>query len=197
MYIGPPPTKISINFKIKIAIAVLSFFLDSFLMRKIYIYLRISIERMDLGLIMVPIFLIVLFSYGLMLFDVKMAFNINFYNISLHPFELKKIPKENLNPLQLRRINCIPSYGIGLLMGIFSPFFWGLYYAIRHKDWRIIVYPLWILFSITFFVNIPIDYDKYMDIYLYLNCPAGLIAYLVARKNILSIAIQENKNLIT
>ena len=78
MYIGPPPTKISINFKIKIAIAVLSFFLDSFLMRKIYIYLRISIERMDLGLIMVPIFLIVLFSYGLMLFDVKMAFNNNF-----------------------------------------------------------------------------------------------------------------------
>ena len=73
MYIGPPPTKISINFKIKIAIAVLSFFLDSFLMRKIYIYLRISIERMDLGLIMVPIFLIVLFSYGLMLFDVKIS----------------------------------------------------------------------------------------------------------------------------
>ena len=131
------------------------------------------------------------------MFDVKMAFNINFYNISLHPFELKKIPKENLNPLQLRRINCIPSYGIGLLMGIFSPFFWGFYYAIRHKDWRIIVYPLWILLSITFFVNIPTDYDRYIDIYLYLNCPAGLIAYLVARKNILSIAIKENKNLIT
>ena len=93
MYVGPPPTKISINCKTKIAIAVLSFFLDSFLIHKIYIYLRISIERMDLGLIMVPIFLIVLYSYGFILFNFKMAFNINLYKISLHPFELKKITK--------------------------------------------------------------------------------------------------------
>ena len=189
--------KISNEFKIKIAIAFLSLYLDTFLFHKIYTYLRISIERIDLDLIMIPIFFIVLFSYGLMLFDVKMAFDINLFNISLHPFVLKKIPKENLTPLQLRRINCIPPYGIGLLMGIFSPFCWGLYYAIRHKDWRIIVYPLWLLFTITFFVNIPFEYDRYLESYLYLNFPAGLIAYLVARKNILSIAIQENKNLIT
>ena len=186
MYIEKTP----VDLKIKTAIAVLSFCLDTFLLRKIYTYLRIGFERMDLGLIMVPILLIVLFSYGLILFDVKMAFDINLFDISLHPFVLKKIPKENLTPLQQRRINCISPYAIGLLMGIFSPFFWGLYYAIRHKDWRIIVYPLWLLFSITFFVNIPFEYDRYLESYLYLNFPAGLIAYLVARKNILSIKVK-------
>ena len=116
---------ISNELKIKIAIAFLSSFLDIFLFHEIYTYLRISIERIDLDLIMIPIFLIVFFSYGLMLFDVKMAFDINYYDISLHPFALKKIPKENFTPLQQRRINCIPPYAIGLLMGIFSPFFWG------------------------------------------------------------------------
>ena len=48
--------KISNEFKIKIAIAFLSLYLDTFLFHKIYTYLRISIERIDLDLIMIQIF---------------------------------------------------------------------------------------------------------------------------------------------
>ena len=153
------------------------------------IYIRLGISRMELGPIMGPIFSIFLFLFGSFV-----LFSYVFIAFEIFRIDIKEIPKDNLKPFQQRQKNCKP-WLIGILVGLVSPLFVGLIYAIRHKDWKIIVYPIWIFFSVGLLVIPPdIELSSYG---IYLRLFSGLLAYFIVRKNKLSIKVQENKDLIT
>ena len=149
------------------------------------IYIRLGISRMELGPIMGPIFSIFLFLFGSFV-----LFSYVFIAFEIFRIDIKAIPKDNLKPFQQRQKNCKP-WLIGILVGLVSPLFVGLIYAIRHKDWKIIVYPIWIFFSVGLLVIPPdIELSSYG---IYLRLFSGLLAYFIVRKNKLSIKVQENK----
>ena len=149
------------------------------------IYIRLGISRMELGPIMGPIFSIFLFLFGSFV-----LFSYVFIAFEIFRIDIKEIPKDNLKPFQQRQKNCKP-WLIGILVGLVSPLFVGLIYAIRHKDWKIIVYPIWIFFSVGLLVIPPdIELSSYG---IYLRLFSGLLAYFIVRKNKLSIKVQENK----
>ena len=147
------------------------------------IYARLAISRMELGPIMGSIFSI--FS---ILFGAFVLFSYAFIALEIFSSETQEITKDKIKPFQQRQKNCKP-WLIGILVGLVSPLFVGLIYAIRHKDWKIVVYPMWIFFSVAFFV-IPPDIEI-MSYGIYLKLSTGLIAYLVVRKNKLSIKTVE------
>ena len=147
------------------------------------IYARLGFSRMELGPVMGPIFSIFLFIFGSLV-----LFSYVFIALEIFRIDIQEIPNGALKPFQQRQKNCKP-WLIGILVGLVSPLFVGLIYAIRHKDWKIVVYPLWIFFSVGLFV-IPPDIEI-MSYGIYLKSSMGLIAYLIVRKNKLSIKIGE------
>jgi len=153
------------------------------------IYARFGFSRMELGPIMGPIVSILLFIFGSLV-----LFSYGLIALEIFWIDLEEIPNGALKPFQQRKKNCKP-WLIGILVGLVSPLLVGLIYAIRHKDWKIVVYPLWIFFSLALFV-IPPDIEI-MSYGIYLRLFSGVIAYLIVRKNKLSIKIEENKDLIT
>jgi len=150
------------------------------------IYARLAISRMELGPIIGSIFSI--FS---ILFGAFVLFSYAFIALEIFSSDTQEITKDKIKPFQQRQKKSKP-WLIGILVGL-VPLLFGLIYAIRHKDWKIIVYPIWIIFSVTFFVIPPaIEISSYG---IYLKLSAGLIAYLIVRKNKLSIKIQDNKSI--
>jgi len=147
------------------------------------IYARLGFSRMELGPVMGPIFSIFLFIFGSLV-----LFSYVFIALEIFRIDIQEIPNGALKPFQQRQKNCKP-WLIGILVGLVSPLFVGLIYAMRHKDWKIVVYPLWIFFSVGLFV-IPPDIEI-MSYGIYLKSSMGLIAYLIVRKNKLSIKIGE------
>ena len=148
------------------------------------------INRMELGFIQAKLFSagslalggIILASYGFFAMEL----------FSRSSTEIKIIPKETLKPFQQRQKNSKP-WLVGISVGLASPLVFSLIYAIRHKDWRIFVYPMWIFFSISFFV-IPavIGMNSYK---IYLQIFSGFIAYVIVRNNKSSIKIEDDSNI--
>ena len=148
------------------------------------------INRMELGFIQAKLFSagslalggIILASYGFFAMEL----------FSRSSTEIKIIPKETLKPFQQRQKNSKP-WLVGILVGLASPLVFSLIYAIRHKDWRIFVYPMWIFFSISFLV-IPavIGMNSYK---IYLQIFSGFIAYVIVRNNKSSIKIEDDSNI--
>ena len=147
------------------------------------IYARLGFSRMELGPVMGQIFSIFLFIFGSLV-----LFSYVFIALEIFRIDIQEIPNGALKPFQQRQKNCKP-WLIGILVGLVSPLFVGLIYAMRHKDWKIVVYPLWIFFSVGLFV-IPPDIEI-MSYGIYLKSSMGLIAYQIVRKNKLSIKIGE------
>ena len=148
------------------------------------------INRMELGFIQAKLFSagslalggIILASYGFFAMEL----------FSRSSTEIKIIPKETLKPFQQRQKNSKP-WLVGILVGLASPLVFSLIYAIRHKDWRIFVYPMWIFFSISFLV-IPavIGMNSYK---IYLQIFSGFIAYVIVRNNKSSIKIEDDSSI--
>ena len=147
------------------------------------IYARLAISGMELGPIMGSIFSI--FS---ILFGAFVLFSYAFIALEIFSSDTQEITKDKIKPFQQRQKKSKP-WLIGILVGL-VPLLFGLIYAVRHRDWKIIVYPIWIIFSVGFLVIPPdIEISSYG---IYLKLSAGLIAYLIVRKNKLSIKIEEN-----
>lgn len=148
------------------------------------------INRMELGFIQAK-----LFSAGSLALGGIILASYGFFAIELFSrssTEIKIIPKETLKPFQQRQKNSKP-WLVGILVGLASPLVFSLIYAIRHKDWRIFVYPMWIFFSISFLV-IPavIGMNSYK---IYLQIFSGFIAYVIVRNNKSSIKIEDNSSI--
>ena len=148
------------------------------------------INRMELGFIQAK-----LFSAGSLALGGIILASYGFFAIELFSrssTEIKIIPKETLKPFQQRQKNSKP-WLVGILVGLASPLVFSLIYAIRHKDWRIFVYPMWIFFSISFLV-IPavIGMNSYK---IYLQIFSGLIAYVIVRNNKSSIKIEDDSSI--
>ena len=147
------------------------------------IYARLAISRVELGPIMGSIFSI--FS---ILFGAFVLFSYAFIALEIFSSDTQEITKDKIKPFQQRQKKSKP-WLIGILVGL-VPLLFGLIYAVRHRDWKIIVYPIWIIFSVGFLVIPPdIEISSYG---IYLKLSAGLIAYLIVRKNKLSIKIEDN-----
>ena len=150
------------------------------------IYARLAISRMELGPIMGSIFSI--FS---ILFGAFVLFSYAFIALEIFISDIQEITKDKIKPFQQRQKKSKP-WLIGILVGL-VPLLFGLIYAVRHRDWKIIVYPIWIVFSVGFLVIPPdIEISSYG---IYLKLSAGLIAYLIVRKNKLSIKEATEKRL--
>ena len=150
------------------------------------IYARLAISRMELGPIMGSIFSI--FS---ILFGAFVLFSYAFIALEIFSSDTQEITKDKIKPFQQRQKKSKP-WLIGILVGL-VPLLFGLIYAVRHRDWKIIVYPIWIIFSVGFLVIPPdIEISSYG---IYLKLSAGLIAYLIVRKNKLSIKEATEKRL--
>ena len=107
---------------------------------------------------------------------------------------LKKFSKDNenlifneLKPFQKRQKNSKP-WLIGLLVGLGSLLIFSLIFSIRHRDWRICIYPTWIFISIYFVIIPPIPEINFY-IKMFLQIFAGLISYLIVKQNKLSMKI--------
>ena len=148
------------------------------------------INRMELGFIQAKLFSAGSFALGGIILATYGFFAIDLFSRSSS--NINRIPKETIKPFQNRQKNSKP-WLIGILVGLASPLIFSLIYAVRHRDWKIIVYPIWIYFSMTFLV-IPaiIDMNSY-KYYLQIFC--GFIAYLIVRKNKLSIKIEDDKSI--
>jgi len=113
----------------------------------------------------------------------------------LFDFFTKQTLDIDLNDLprfRVRQKNC-KTWLVGILVGLFSPALFGLIFAIRHRDLRLFFYPIGIYVSVflitPIYREIGFNNDRYIMI-LQLIC--GLSAYLVARKNKLSLRNSEN-----
>ena len=73
-------------------------------------------------------------------------------------------------------------------MGLGSPLIFSLIFSIRHKDWRIFIYPTWIFISMYFLI-IPPSLENDLYIRVILQILSGLIAYLKVKQNKLSITL--------
>ena len=106
--------------------------------------------------------------------------------------EIKIIPKETLKPFQQRQKNSKP-WLIGILVGLASPLVFSLIYAVRHKDWRIFVYPMWIFFSVSLLLSpLLFELNSYK---IYLQIFSGFIAYVIVRNNKSSIKIEDDSSI--
>ena len=148
------------------------------------------INRMELGFIQAKLFSagslalggIILASYGFFAMEL----------FSRSSTEIKIIPKETLKPFQQRQKNSKP-WLIGILVGLVSPLFFSLIYSVRHKDWRIFVYPMWIFLSVALLLS-PLFFE--LNSYkIYLQIFSGFIAYVIVRNNKSSIKIEDNTSI--
>ncbi len=148
------------------------------------------INRMELGFIQAKLFSagslalggIILASYGFVAMEL----------FSRSSTEIKIIPKETLKPFQQRQKNSKP-WLIGILVGLVSPLFFSLIYAVRHKDWRIFVYPMWIFLSVALLLSpLLFELNSYK---IYLQIFSGFIAYVIVRNNKSSIKIEDNTSI--
>ena len=105
---------------------------------------------------------------------------------------LKKFSNDNKNlvlnelkPFQKRQKKSKP-WLVGLLVGLGSLLIFSLIFSIRHKDWRICIYPTWIFISIYFLIIPPIPEINFY-IKFFLQIFAGLISYLIVKQNKLSL----------
>ena len=148
------------------------------------------INRMELGFIQAKLFSAGSFALGGIILASYGFFAMELFSRS--STEIKIIPKETLKPFQQRQKNSKP-WLVGILVGLVSPLVFSLIYAVRHKDWRIFVYPMWIFFSISFLV-IPavIGMNSYK---IYLQIFSGFIAYVIVRNNKSSIKIEDNSSI--
>ena len=85
------------------------------------------------------------------------------------------------------------TYGIGAFIGVFiirviKAIIFSLIFSIRHKDWRICIYPTWIFISIYFLIIPPIPEINFY-IKFFLQIFTGLISYLIVKQNKLSIKL--------
>ena len=99
----------------------------------------------------------------------------------------KKLVINDLKPFQKRRKKTKP-WLVGLLVGLGSPLIFSLIFSIRHKDWRIFIYPTWIYISMYFLI-IPPSLENDLYIRTILQILSGLIAYLKVKQNKLSITL--------
>ena len=148
------------------------------------------INRMELGFIQAKLFSAGSFALGGIILATYGFFAIDLFSGSSS--NKKLIPKETMKPFQNRQKNSKP-WLVGILVGLVSPLVFSLIYAVRHKDWRIFVYPMWIFFSISFLV-IPavIGMNSYK---IYLQIFSGFIAYVIVRNNKSSIKIEDNSSI--
>ena len=148
------------------------------------------INRMELGFIQAKLFSAGSFALGGIILASYGFFAMELFSRS--STEIKIIPKETLKPFQQRQKNSKP-WLVGILVGLVSPLVFSLIYAVRHKDWRIFVYPMWIFFSISFLViPVVIGMNSYK---IYLQIFSGFIAYVIVRNNKSSIKIEENSSI--
>ena len=138
----------------------------------LYFWLRISKTELSVGaaklLILGSWFFAALFiiSYSYLVIDV--------FSIA------EQTTESSLKGYQRRRKTSKP-WLVGVLVGALSPLLFAIIYSIRHKDWRLFLYPLWTYFSLSFLV-IPVAIDStYVKIISQIS--SGLIAYLIVRKN--------------
>ena len=148
------------------------------------------INRMELGFIQAKLFSagslalggIILASYGFVAMEL----------FSRSSTEIKIISKETLKPFQQRQKNSKP-WLIGILVGLASPLFFSLIYAVRHKDWRIFVYPMWIFLSVALLLSpLLFELNSYK---IYLQIFSGFIAYVIVRNNKSSIKIEDDSSI--
>ena len=99
--------------------------------------------------------------------------------------ENKKIVLNELKPFQNRQKKSKP-WLVGLLVGLGSIFIFSLIFSIRHRDWRICIYPTWIFISIYFLIIPPIPEINFY-IKFFLQIFSGLISYLIVKQNKLSL----------
>ena len=97
------------------------------------------------------------------------------------------IDLNNLPRFRVRQKNC-KTWLVGILVGLFSPALFGLIFAIRHRDLRLFFYPMGIYVSVFLITPIyremGVNNDRYI---LILQLICGLTAYVVARRNKLSL----------
>ena len=101
----------------------------------------------------------------------------------------KKLVLSELKPFQKRQKNTKP-WLIGLLVGLASPLVFSLIFSIRHRDWRIFIYPTWIYISMYFLI-IPPSLENDLYIRTFLQILSGLIAYFRVKQNKSSLRIIE------
>ena len=147
------------------------------------VFLLFGIRREELGFITSTLLLIGSFFVG------GFVLTPNF-KIILEIFQrdIKIIPKKSLKPFQQREKDCKP-WLIGVLVAVI-PLLVSLIYAIRHRDWRIIAYPIWMRISIALFI-IPI-FSEIISYSIYFQMFSGLITYLYVRRKKLSLKIDDN-----
>ena len=107
---------------------------------------------------------------------------------------LKKFSNDNKNlvlnelkPFQNRQKKSKP-WLVGLLVGLGSLLIFSLIFSIRHKDWRIFIYPTWIYISMYLLI-IPPSLENDLYIRTILQILSGLLAYLKVKQNKLSITL--------
>ena len=147
-----------------------------------------QINRMELSFIQAKLFSggsfalggLILASLGFIIFDI----------FSQSSSEIQKISRETIKPYQMRQKSC-KTWLVGILVWL-SPILFGLIFAIRQKDWKIFIYPNWIFLSISYLIIpgylVGYSYKIYLQIFI------GIIAYLIVRRNKLSIKIEENSS---
>ena len=106
----------------------------------------------------------------------------DFFTIQTLDIDLNNLPR-----FRVRQKNC-KTWLVGILVGLFSPALFGLIFAIRHRDLRLFFYPMGIYVSVFLITPIyremGINNDRYI---LILQLICGLTAYIVARRNKLSL----------
>jgi hypothetical protein len=99
----------------------------------------------------------------------------------------KNLVLNELKPFQNRQKKSKP-WLVGLLVGLGSLLIFSLIFSIRHRDWRICIYPSWIFISIYFLI-IPPNPEINFYIRFFLQIFAGLTSYLIVKQNKLSITL--------
>ena len=138
----------------------------------LYFWLRISKAELSVGALKLLtlgswfIAALIFISYSYLIIDVFS--------------KAEQIIVTSLKDYQRRRKTTKP-WVVGVLVGALSPLLFAIIYSIRHKDWRLFIYPLWIYFSLSFLV-IPFFIDSNF-VKIISQISSGLIAYLIVRKN--------------
>ena len=166
---------------ISVILLIPSYLLTVFIRLNLSYLLRINVKELSdynltafkLGSFFIGIIIILSYSYlALDIFKIFLKDN-------------KKLVLNDLKPFQKRRKKTKP-WLVGLLVGLGSPLIFSLIFSIRHRDWRICIYPTWIFISIYFLIIPPIPEINFY-IKFFLQIFMGLISYLIVKQNKLSL----------